>query len=62
MGRRARDVPRAGVSELVLVLVLALLAALLAGVVLVQTRGADLLAWGVLALSVAFIADRAPGL
>jgi hypothetical protein len=50
------------VSELVLVLVLALLAALLAGVVLVQTRGADLLAWGVLALSVAFIADRAPGL
>jgi len=55
-------VDRAGgsavISVLVIVLVLGLLAALIAGVLLVRTRGADLLSWAVLALAFAVIVDR----
>jgi len=44
--------------SLALALALALLAALLAGVQLVRTRGQDILAWAVLALAIAGASSR----
>jgi uncharacterized membrane protein YfcA len=43
------------VSELVIVLVLAIVAGILAGVELARTRGQDLISWGVLLLAVALV-------
>ena len=45
-------------SELVIVLVLAIVAAILAAVELTRTRGQDLGSWGLLVLAVALIVDR----
>jgi hypothetical protein len=46
------------VTELVVVLVLAIIAAVLAGVEITRTRGQDLLSWAVLAVALAIIVDR----
>lgn len=45
-------------SELVIVLVLAIVAGVLAGVELARTRGQDLLSWAVLLLAVSILVDR----
>jgi uncharacterized membrane protein YfcA len=46
------------VTELVVVLVLTIIAAVLAGVEITRTRGQDLLSWAVLAVALALIVDR----
>jgi len=45
-------------SELVIVLALAVIAVVLAGVELARTKGQDLLSWAVVALGAALIVDR----
>jgi hypothetical protein len=44
-------------SDAVIVLVLALVAALITGLELIRTRGQDLTCWAVLALAIAMIVD-----
>jgi hypothetical protein len=46
------------VSELVIVLVLAIIACVLSGIELARTKGQDLISWAVLAIAVAVIVDR----
>jgi hypothetical protein len=46
------------VSDFVIVLVLVLLAALLAGIELVRTRGQAMMPWAILVLALAILVDK----
>jgi hypothetical protein len=45
-------------SDFIVVIVLVLIAALLAGITLLRNRGQELLPWAVLALALAVLVDR----